>query len=168
MLPDNLNIDAESDSIDITIDTEVPEVKLTVDSPSDVIVMTPPEEVKLTIETKEVELVVDSPLPDVKLVLESYPDVIVLPTTGLTGPPGPEGPQGPTGPEGPPGLQTTYVFTQLAVATTWNITHNLDRYPAITVIDTGGSEILPDIFYVSANVVTLFFDNATSGKAYLN
>jgi hypothetical protein len=129
------------------------------------------DELNVIVETKEVEIEVDDPTPDIDVIVDSYPDVIVLPTTGLTGPAGPEGDPGPQGPEGTagaPGVQTTYVFTQIAVGFVWDIAHDLNRFPSVTVIDTGGSEIIPDVIYESANLVRLYFENPTSGKAYLN
>ena len=61
-----------------------------------------------------------------------------------------------------------YVHTQATAAATWEITHNLNKYPSVTVIDSAGSEVEGDIDYTSANVVTLTFSGAFSGKAYLN
>jgi len=36
------------------------------------------------------------------------------------------------------------------------------------VVDTGGTVIIPNVHYDSANQVTIMFGAATSGKAYLN
>ena len=70
--------------------------------------------------------------------------------------------------EGAQQVETTYVFTQVVAAMTWNILHNLNRYPSVTVVDSGGSEIIPTLIYIDSNSVTLSFGAATSGKAYLN
>lgn len=126
------------------------------------------DEIKVLVETKEVEIKIGDKPPDVKLTVESSPDVIVLPGTGAPGPPGPEGVPGPPGPEGPMGTEQTYIFTQLTPDTLWDIIHNLNRYPSVTVVDSGGSEIIPSVIYISGNQVQLHFSNATSGKAYLN
>lgn len=169
MSPDELNIKIElEEEVEIQVDNETSDVELIVDSSPDTIVLMPLDELNVTVENTEVELKIDNTLPDIDLILETYPDVIVLPASGLTGPQGPEGPTGPTGPEGQPGTQTTYVYTQLAAAYLWEITHNLDRYPSVTVIDSGDSEIIPDVVYLSNNAVRLYFAYATSGKAYLN
>lgn len=66
------------------------------------------------------------------------------------------------------GADANYVFSQLSAAATWSVAHNLGKYPAVSVVDSGGSELLPDITYVDANHVTLGFGAPTSGKAYLN
>lgn len=174
MLPDELVIRIETEpEMAINVD-EVSDTDLVVDSPPDVIMILPPDELNVMIENKEVAIDVDNQLPVIDLTINSAPDVIVLPTSGRPGPPGPEGAPGSPGtpgapgPAGPPGTQTTYTFTQVAAANVWDIIHNLSRYPAITVIDSGGSEILPHIVYISDNEVQLHFANATSGKAYLN
>lgn len=132
------------------------------------------DELNVLIETKEIEVYAATEPPAIDLILESNPDVIVLPTTGSPGPAGPEGAPGTPGtpgapgPEGPPGEQTTYTFNQIAAATLWDIIHNLNRYPAVTVVDSGGSEIIPTVVYIGSNQVQLHFSNETSGKAYLN
>ena len=41
-------------------------------------------------------------------------------------------------------------------------------WPSVSVVDTGGSLIDPDIHYDNVNQVTLTFGSPTSGKAYLN
>jgi hypothetical protein len=172
MLPDELKIEIETiEEVDIKVEG-VSDVELIVDdSFPDISVQVPTDEVKVTIENREIDLLVNKALPNIDLIIESNPDVIVLPTAGLTGPEGPEGPPGPIGPSGPPGLpgdQTTYTFTQSMAVTLWDIAHNLGRYPSVTVIDTGGTEIIPDIHYVDSNRLKLNFAYATSGKAYLN
>ena len=42
------------------------------------------------------------------------------------------------------------------------------QVPAVSVVDTGGNEIIPNVHYVDANNVTVAFSSATSGKAYVN
>jgi hypothetical protein len=86
----------------------------------------------------------------------------------LQGPTGATGVQGPAGPQGIPGPVVTYVHTQSILSALWNIAHNLGRFPSVTVVDSGGSEVIADLAYVNANQVTVAFGNPTSGKAYLN
>lgn len=130
------------------------------------------DDLNVVIEVKEVEVKIDDTPPDVEVIVKSSPDVIVLPSTGLTGPQGPAGSPGAPGAPGPPGPagppETTYVFTQIIATTVWSITHNLGRYPSVTVIDTGGTEIIPDVNYVNSNQLILYFAYPTSGNAYLN
>ena len=63
---------------------------------------------------------------------------------------------------------TTFEFTQGVSATTWNITHNLGKFPSITVIDTGDTVVTGEYIYINNNQVTLNFSAAFAGKAYLN
>jgi len=66
------------------------------------------------------------------------------------------------------GGDLNYVHNQSAPAATWTVAHALGKYPAVDVVDTGGSTVLPDIHYDSTSQVTLSFGSATSGKAYFN
>jgi len=63
---------------------------------------------------------------------------------------------------------STFEFDQGVPATTWNITHNLGRFPSITVIDTGNTVVTGEYNYVNNNNVILTFSAAFAGKAYLN
>lgn len=82
--------------------------------------------------------------------------------------PGVPGPAGPAGPQGPAGIATTFVHTQGALSATWVVAHPLNKRPSVTVIDTGDRVVLANVHYDSDNQVTITFDNATSGKVYLN
>ena len=65
-------------------------------------------------------------------------------------------------------VQATFEFTQGVPATTWNITHDLNKFPSITVIDTGNTVVTGEYNYTSNKTVTLTFSAAFAGKAYLN
>lgn len=69
---------------------------------------------------------------------------------------------------GAAGGDSGLVFTQNTPSTVWTITHNLHRFPSVTVVDTGESMILTDLHYDSADVLTASFGSPTAGKAYLN
>lgn len=71
-----------------------------------------------------------------------------------------------TGPPGPTG--TTYTHDQLTPSATWVITHNMNKYPSVMIVDSGGTVIDPDIHYDSTIQMTVTFGSPTSGKAYLN
>ena len=62
----------------------------------------------------------------------------------------------------------TFVFTQGVPATTWNIQHNLNNFPSITVIDNAGTVVSGQYTYIDNNNVTLTFSAGFAGKAYLN
>ena len=62
----------------------------------------------------------------------------------------------------------TFEFTQGVPATTWNIQHDLGKFPSITVIDTADTVVTGQYEYIDNNNVTLTFSAAFAGKAYLN
>jgi len=61
-----------------------------------------------------------------------------------------------------------YVHIQIAAATTWDITHDLDKYPSVTVVDTGGNVVVGDVEYLTTSHIRVHFNAEFSGKAYLN
>ena len=62
----------------------------------------------------------------------------------------------------------TYVFTQADVSDNWVITHNLNNYPSVTIVDTSGNEVEGDVTYVDKNTITIGFSSAFAGNVYLN
>ncbi len=62
----------------------------------------------------------------------------------------------------------TFVFTQTVPSATWTVQHNLEKFPSITVVDTGQSVVVGDYTYVDNNNVILEFSAAFAGKAYFN
>jgi hypothetical protein len=68
---------------------------------------------------------------------------------------------------------STYTHNQSSESNTWTITHNLGRFPSVTVIDSGNTIVKGTIVYNSNNQLTVTFFSAgnalaTTGKAYLN
>lgn len=63
---------------------------------------------------------------------------------------------------------TTFVFSQSIANNIWNINHNLNKYPSVTVIDSAGTEVIGDIKYTDSNNIIITFSNQFTGKAYLN
>lgn len=61
-----------------------------------------------------------------------------------------------------------FTFTQSSAATTWNITHNLGKFPSVSIVDSGNTIVYGDIDYTSENALTITFSAAFGGKAYLN
>jgi hypothetical protein len=66
----------------------------------------------------------------------------------------------------------TFIFTQTIAATAWGtngiVTHNLGKFPSITVIDTGGTVVNGEYTYIDTNNIILNFSAPFAGKAYLN
>ena len=64
--------------------------------------------------------------------------------------------------------ERTFTFNQTVSTGTWVITHNLGAFPAVAVIDSVGNFVIGDIDYTNNVSLTLTFNNAFKGKAYLN
>ena len=66
----------------------------------------------------------------------------------------------------------TFEYTQVTPSTAWGnngvVTHNLAKFPSITVVDTAGTVVTGQYDYIDNNNVTLTFSAAFAGKAYLN
>ena len=62
----------------------------------------------------------------------------------------------------------TFIFSQVQPATVWNVQHNLNNFPSITVIDNAGTVVSGQYTYIDNNNVTLTFSAGFAGKAYLN
>ena len=63
---------------------------------------------------------------------------------------------------------STYVHNQVASLSAWTINHNLNKYPSVSVVDSGGSQVIGEVQYITTNQVILTFSSEFSGKAYLN
>ena len=67
----------------------------------------------------------------------------------------------------------TYTHNQSSTSDTWTITHNLNRFPSVTVVDSTNTIVIGTVVYNSVNQLTITFFQAGSalafsGKAYLN
>ena len=62
----------------------------------------------------------------------------------------------------------TFVFNQAVAASTWNIQHNLNKFPSATMVLSTGQKGYGDITYIDENNLTITFASAESGKAYMN
>ena len=76
------------------------------------------------------------------------------------------------GPAGPPGIQGTadlnYQHDQMTASDIWLVTHNLGKYPSVTIIDSSGSVCEGHVEYISALQLSITFSSAFAGMAYLN
>ena len=61
-----------------------------------------------------------------------------------------------------------YVFIQSTPSATWNITHNLGKFPSVSVVDSANTVVYGDIDYINENSLTITFSAAFGGKAYMN
>lgn len=95
-------------------------------------------------------------------IIENEKDFIQIVYQGAPGPPGPRGPAGNGN------GASTYIYEQPQASTIWTITHNLNAYPSVTVVDSGGNQLWADVSYLSLNTLKVTFAYATGGTAYLN
>lgn len=61
-----------------------------------------------------------------------------------------------------------FTYTQSLPSDTWVITHNLGKFPDVTVVDSAGTEVIGDCEYNDINTVTITFSGSFGGVAYLN
>lgn len=61
-----------------------------------------------------------------------------------------------------------FLFVQAIASDVWEIKHDLNKYPSVTVVDSADSVVIGDVTYIDENNVRLTFSDAFSGKAYLN
>jgi len=64
--------------------------------------------------------------------------------------------------------KTAYVHTQTVAAAVWTITHNLGKYPSVSIVDSANDEVIGEVRYTNTNQVVVTFSAAFSGKAFLN
>ena len=50
----------------------------------------------------------------------------------------------------------------------WTITHNLGKYPSVTVVDNNNVIVVGDVDYLSTNVIEITFADMFSGCSFLN
>lgn len=62
----------------------------------------------------------------------------------------------------------SFTHIQGTASDTWNITHNLGKYPSVTVVNNSEIEVIGDVTYTDTNNLVITFTGAFSGKAYLN
>lgn len=61
-----------------------------------------------------------------------------------------------------------YTHNQVASTEEWDISHNLNKFPSVSIVDSAGSLVMGDIVYINENRLKIKFTSAFSGKAYLN
>ncbi len=61
-----------------------------------------------------------------------------------------------------------FTFSQSSAATTWNVTHNLNKFPSVTVTLADGQQVIADVTHNNKNNLTITFSGDNSGTAYMN
>ena len=62
----------------------------------------------------------------------------------------------------------TFVYEQSSASMVWNIQHNLNKFPSVSIVDSAGSSVIGEINYESIDSLVLSFTAPFSGYAYLN
>ncbi len=84
-------------------------------------------------------------------------DIVEVVTVGIQGPAGPPGSSG--------DANFTQSFTSQSSVT---VTHNLAKYPSVTVLDSAGDEVEGLVDHLSTNQLTLTFSAPFTGIAICN
>lgn len=61
-----------------------------------------------------------------------------------------------------------YIHNQVVASGTWQIQHNLDKFPSVSIVDSGNNLVVGEVKYIDSNNVLITFTSVFSGKAYLN
>lgn len=62
----------------------------------------------------------------------------------------------------------SYIYKQKSASNEWYITHNLNKYPAVSIVDSADSIIVGEVQYIDMNSLIVKFSDPFSGKAYIN
>lgn len=62
----------------------------------------------------------------------------------------------------------TYIYEQVSASDEWSINHDLGRFPSVAIVDSAGTQVIPDVTYVDSNNLVVRFSAAFAGTAYLN
>lgn len=62
----------------------------------------------------------------------------------------------------------TFIYEQAIASDTWEIEHNLGRFPSVEVVDTAGNKFFPAVQWINENKLIITMNGATKGKAFLN
>jgi len=66
------------------------------------------------------------------------------------------------------GNDKSFVFTQATPSASWSVSHGLNKFPSVTIVDSTGSKVMTDVQYIDNNNLRVVFANPFSGKAYVN
>lgn len=63
---------------------------------------------------------------------------------------------------------STYTQCFENASATWTITHNLGKFPSVTVVDSANTVVVGNVDYTNSNSLVITFNAAFSGCAFLN
>lgn len=61
-----------------------------------------------------------------------------------------------------------YTHTQIQALSVWTITHNLQKFPSVSIVDNFKSKVQGEVDYIDINTLTVTFTAEFGGIAYLN
>lgn len=67
-----------------------------------------------------------------------------------------------------PAKHSTYIHIQAVPSKVWTISHNLEKFPSTTTVDSAGTTVYGVVSYPDDKTVIVEFSSEFSGKAYLN
>lgn len=65
-------------------------------------------------------------------------------------------------------IDKNYVHDQIQASNAWVVHHGLNKYPCVSVVDTGENIVYGEVKYTGKNDLIINFSHAFSGKAFLN
>lgn len=71
-------------------------------------------------------------------------------------------------PTGEAGSDKSFIFNQNVASNLWEINHNLNKFPSVTIIDSGNNIVIGEVTYINENSLQISFTSPFSGSAYLN
>lgn len=61
-----------------------------------------------------------------------------------------------------------FIFNQNVASDLWIIKHDLNKFPAVSVVDSGNNVVIGEVTYIDENNLQINFSSPFSGSAYLN
>lgn len=61
-----------------------------------------------------------------------------------------------------------FVYTQAVAASIWNVQHDLDKFPSVSIVNDDNTQVFGSVEYVDNNNLIITFTAPFSGKAYMN
>lgn len=62
----------------------------------------------------------------------------------------------------------TYIHNQNQASDHWEIHHELNKYPSVTIVDSAKTVVIGGVQYIDKNFIICTFSHPFSGTAYLN
>ena len=66
------------------------------------------------------------------------------------------------------GTDKNYTHVQNSAASTWNVAHNLNKFPSVTIKLADGTQVEAAVTHTNINNLTITFSGSNSGTAYMN